>query len=176
MTHALKVLPEFYDAVLNGSKTFELRKFDRPFMPGETIILQEYIKPAYTARELELKITHVLYAGKVAGLMKNFCIISFNPVFSNVDKLKKQLLHQGATFAMAEETTGPDTEAVEQKVNEPIIKTPEPDKIKKQKDNTPKEKIFEMAPPVVEFEEPAPEQKFQPAAEEVKPKTVAIIL
>lgn len=40
MTHDLKIWPEFYEAVCNGDKTFELRKNDRGFQKGDTVILR----------------------------------------------------------------------------------------------------------------------------------------
>lgn len=40
--HFLKILPEFFAAVVDGSKTFELRKNDRDFQVGDTVILQEF--------------------------------------------------------------------------------------------------------------------------------------
>jgi ASC-1-like (ASCH) protein len=42
MLHALKTVQPFFNQVKEGKKTFELRKFDRPFKPGDTLILQEW--------------------------------------------------------------------------------------------------------------------------------------
>lgn len=44
--HELKILPEYFEKVLDGSKTFELRKDDRGFNVGDILILREYI-PGY---------------------------------------------------------------------------------------------------------------------------------
>lgn len=42
MTHELKIWPQYYCRVADGSKTFEVRKNDRGFQPGDTVILKEY--------------------------------------------------------------------------------------------------------------------------------------
>lgn len=42
MIHALKILPRFFDAVISGEKTFEVRKNDRPFQVGDLLALNEY--------------------------------------------------------------------------------------------------------------------------------------
>ena len=80
-THELKILPEYFDAVLDGRKTFEIRKNDRDFAVGDTLILKEwnemYRMP--TGRQLRCEITYILKSNeetKEYGLMKGFCIMS----------------------------------------------------------------------------------------------------
>lgn len=41
-THQLKCWPEFFDAVASGQKTFEVRKNDRGYQAGDTLILRAY--------------------------------------------------------------------------------------------------------------------------------------
>ena len=36
-THDLKILPEYFEAVTSGMKTFELRKDDRGFATGDHV-------------------------------------------------------------------------------------------------------------------------------------------
>jgi ASC-1-like (ASCH) protein len=42
VTHCLKTWPEYFELVLAGIKTFELRKNDREFKLGDTLLLQEF--------------------------------------------------------------------------------------------------------------------------------------
>lgn len=40
--HILKVAAPYFDAIVDGSKTFEVRKNDRGFQKGDTLTLWEY--------------------------------------------------------------------------------------------------------------------------------------
>ncbi len=40
-THTLKILPQYFEPVLDGSKTFEIRLDDRGFQKGDAIMLRE---------------------------------------------------------------------------------------------------------------------------------------
>jgi len=40
MTHELKLCKRFYTPIINGEKTFEVRKNDRGFAVGDTLILK----------------------------------------------------------------------------------------------------------------------------------------
>lgn len=42
MTHELKIWPQFYGRVADGSKTFEVRFNDRGYQPGDIVILKEW--------------------------------------------------------------------------------------------------------------------------------------
>lgn len=62
MTHALKTWPPFFEAIESGSKTFEVRKADRPFKVGDKILLQEYDmeEKSYTGKEWYGHITYIM--------------------------------------------------------------------------------------------------------------------
>lgn len=40
--HGLKVMPEYYQSLKHGNKTFEIRKNDRTYKVGDILMLQEY--------------------------------------------------------------------------------------------------------------------------------------
>lgn len=42
MHHELKILPPFFEAMVDGRKNFEIRKDDRGFQAGDTVTLREY--------------------------------------------------------------------------------------------------------------------------------------
>lgn len=64
--HDLKCWPPFFQAILDGDKTFEVRKNDRGFQRGDVLRLREYDPNAmsrvgmYTQREIMAVITYVL--------------------------------------------------------------------------------------------------------------------
>ena len=45
MHHELKILPPYFEAVIDGRKTFEIRRDDRGFQAGDTVLLREYDPP-----------------------------------------------------------------------------------------------------------------------------------
>lgn len=81
MTHALKTWPQFFSEIVNGNKTFELRKDDRPFEVGDKMVLQEYDpkEKKYSGKEETKIITYILRGdmAKKFGLRDGFCLISF---------------------------------------------------------------------------------------------------
>lgn len=42
MIHELKIHPQYYSRVADGTKTFEIRDNDRSFQKGDTVVLKEY--------------------------------------------------------------------------------------------------------------------------------------
>ena len=60
MTHALKTVPPFFKDIVEGKKTFEVRKNDRHFQVGDKVLLQEWHTDKYTGQEWEGKITYIL--------------------------------------------------------------------------------------------------------------------
>lgn len=60
MIHAVKILPEFFDSCTSGKKTFEIRKYDRPYCVGDFLALNEWDEGAYTGRCALFAITYVL--------------------------------------------------------------------------------------------------------------------
>lgn len=74
MVHNLKILPMYFEEVRLGNKTFELRKNDRHYNVGDTLILKEFDGNNYTKRELTREITYILQGGNY-GLDKDYCIL-----------------------------------------------------------------------------------------------------
>lgn len=76
-THDVKLLPPFFDAVLSGQKTFEIRLNDRDYQEGDLLYLREYSKrdSKYTGRVLSAEIGFV-YKGFEYGLKEGYCVFS----------------------------------------------------------------------------------------------------
>ena len=85
ISHTLKTDPDVFQLVWDGLKTFEIRKNDRNFQPGDTLQLAETVytgkqmkdsKPLkYTGRVIVVHVTHVMH-GPVYGLRKGWVIMS----------------------------------------------------------------------------------------------------
>lgn len=62
MKHEVKIWTQYFERVLNGSKTFEIRKNDRGYQAGDQIVLNDYdeINQKYTGRKLEFTIGYVI--------------------------------------------------------------------------------------------------------------------
>ena len=59
MTHELKILPEYFEAVTSGRIRFEIRKNDRNFQIGDQLILKEWNKEGFTGRSYQSEITYI---------------------------------------------------------------------------------------------------------------------
>ena len=73
MIHELKIYPEHFKNVLSGEKSFEVRKFDRPFQVGDLLALNEY--------NPETK----LYTG-------NSCLVYIDYILNDPDYCKKDMV------------------------------------------------------------------------------------
>lgn len=51
MKHELKIWPQYYERIADGSKTFELRENDRGFQSGDFVRLREWDPTEYLQEE-----------------------------------------------------------------------------------------------------------------------------
>ena len=58
--HYLKILPDYYDHVKSGDKTFEVRLNDRDYQVNDVLHLQEFMNGEYTGRELVKVVSYIL--------------------------------------------------------------------------------------------------------------------
>ena len=76
MKHELKILPQYFEEVWNGNKTFELRKDDRDYKIGDTLRLLEFDYGTYTGRECNRTILYILRDADQYGLKEDFVILA----------------------------------------------------------------------------------------------------
>lgn len=73
MIHSLKLSKKYFDDLQNGVKTFEVRKNDRGYKIGDTLILNEIDENnKYTGRVIKAKIT---YFFSLFGLATGYCVL-----------------------------------------------------------------------------------------------------
>lgn len=75
-THMVKILPEYFNDVAHKVKTFELRKDDRNYKPGDDLILREYDGEHFTGRKIYASIKYVLRDCVQYGLLPGYCILA----------------------------------------------------------------------------------------------------
>lgn len=76
--HDLKTWPKLFAEVLEGRKTFELRRDDRGFKVGDTLNLQEWdpATGAFTGRSTRRRVTSLVRDVPEFGLKPGFVIMS----------------------------------------------------------------------------------------------------
>lgn len=77
--HTLKILPKYYVALVNGEKTFELRKNDRDYKVGDLITFTNtdgtpFITPH--KERIVFRITYILENVSEYGLDDEYCILA----------------------------------------------------------------------------------------------------
>ena len=60
--HDLKCWPQYFEAILEGKKTFEVRYNDRGYEEGDVLLLQEYDmrEMRYTGRSMKMLVGYIL--------------------------------------------------------------------------------------------------------------------
>lgn len=58
--HRLKIKPEYFEEVIKGNLTFQVRYNDRDFKKGDLLTLEEFDSKGYTGKYVNAEITYVL--------------------------------------------------------------------------------------------------------------------
>lgn len=75
MVHELKIIPKYYEDILNEVKTFEVRKNDRGYNVGDFLKLKEFDNGEYTGRFQIVEIAYILEGGQF-GIDKDYVVMS----------------------------------------------------------------------------------------------------
>ena len=108
MDHEYKVWPEFFQAVLDGTKTFEWRKDDRTPRPevGDFFVGREWepVAAAYTGRVYRRTITHVFRDG--FGLPYGYCVLSLAASPCKECAKKDEAMNRAIVYTNVEDQPG----------------------------------------------------------------------
>ena len=80
-THKLKTWPSFFEALREGSKTYEVRRNDRDFAVGDLLDLREWEPDGvghWTGRAEYRVVTHILHGGDF-GIERGYCVMAISP-------------------------------------------------------------------------------------------------
>lgn len=78
--HTLKIMPQYFTAVVENRKTFELRQNDRDYQVGDLLLLKEFFNNEFTGNEIVREVTYVLKDCPAYGLQSEFCILGIKPI------------------------------------------------------------------------------------------------
>ena len=77
----LKILPEYFNAIKSGQKTFEIRFNNRNYRPGDVLLLKEW-NGIFSGKEIFVRITYII--DNFDGIKPGFVIMS-------IKKIKKKI-------------------------------------------------------------------------------------
>lgn len=81
MFHNLKIEPQYFEAVIDGKKRFEIRNNDRNFEVGDEVILNEWNGYELTGRWASVKIIYLTDYGQPEGqVVFGFRLGAYNPI------------------------------------------------------------------------------------------------
>ena len=77
MIHELKIYSDYFNAVIAGKKTFEIRKNDRPFKVGDLLALNEWDWNAYTGNSCLVYVDFIMNLPEY--IAKDMIVMSIKP-------------------------------------------------------------------------------------------------
>ena len=86
-----KILPEYFRAVKDRVKTFELRKDDSDYQVGDILKLREWDGEKYTGNFQFRQITYILRDCPEYGLQPGFCILAIQGTMWEAELRRKPM-------------------------------------------------------------------------------------
>ncbi len=79
MIHMLKINQKYFDDIVAGRKTFEVRRDDRGYDNGDTLVLQEYDCEAedYTGNTAQVRVMYML-DDDLDGIEDGYCVMGIS--------------------------------------------------------------------------------------------------
>lgn len=87
--HVLKIWPQYFERIVDGTKTFEIRKNDRGFQKGDSVALREYYPDLNVPEADRYTCAHrVFLIGYVLPIDAERVVFSLLPVESHEESTK----------------------------------------------------------------------------------------
>jgi uncharacterized protein YqfB (UPF0267 family) len=77
-THEIKCYPEYYQDLVSGIKTFEVRKNDRDYQVGDVLHIYEFDGLGYTGNHRMFQVTYILTGGRF-GIEPDYVVMAVIP-------------------------------------------------------------------------------------------------
>lgn len=74
MEHELKIHPRYLDDVISGRKTFEIRRDDRGYQIGDTLVLKGWDGISYSGKAVRAQVTYMI-DDRFTGLMPGYAVM-----------------------------------------------------------------------------------------------------
>lgn len=88
MKHELKIYPDYFEDVVGRKKDFEIRRLDRDYKVGDTLVLNEWDGKQYTGRSVERKIKYIYREDKDAAfafLSPGYGVLGLEPAKEDIE-------------------------------------------------------------------------------------------
>ena len=101
MIHELKIYPEWFNAVISGEKTFEIRKNDRPFEKGDLLALNEYNYDHYTGNSCLVYVDFIMNSPEY--IKEGMIVMSIKPcsVYRHTEPFRPEKLTKDYSVPLA---------------------------------------------------------------------------
>ncbi len=108
--HELKILPIYFEEVIKGNKTFEIRKDDRDFNVGDILLLKEYDpdeiyfdiddkETHFSGKKILRKISYILKDIPSLGLKQGYVLLAVKELDSDIElKWKSNMVEWGEIY------------------------------------------------------------------------------
>ena len=105
MIHELKIYHDFFESVISGKKTFEIRKNDRPFKEGDLLALNEWDWNAYTGRSCLVYVDFVMNSPEY--VKEGMVIMAIKPctVYRHTEPFRPERLTKDYSVSLATNNT-----------------------------------------------------------------------
>ena len=80
MTHELKIQPQYFEDIISGTKTFEIRKNDRNYQVGDVLTLREFNNGEYTNRFIRKRVAYIHHGDGNFGIEQGYCVMALRNV------------------------------------------------------------------------------------------------
>lgn len=76
MVHELKTWTQYFDDIIYRGKSFEVRKNDRDYQVGDTLLLKDWDNEtqSYSGRSCERRVQYILHGGNF-GIEEGYCVM-----------------------------------------------------------------------------------------------------
>lgn len=85
MEYELKIYPKYFEDVILGKKTFEIRKNDRKYCVGDVLLLKEWDNIKYSGQEAKAEVIYLL-DDRFIGIQPGYVVMGIELVTEDIEE------------------------------------------------------------------------------------------